>query len=97
KLPTAQNPSSAGAFADKLKFARAWSDYYGRPIHVGEFGCFTKADEESRARFYAAFRRVAEENQLGWAIWDWSAGFRYWDKPKNQPMPGMRDALFGRN
>jgi endoglucanase len=95
-LPTAQNPSSPAAFAGELKLAREWSDYYGRPVHVGEFGCFTKADPESRARFYAAFRHACEEDKLGWAIWDWSAGFRYWDKEKNAPAPGMREALFGK-
>jgi endoglucanase len=95
-LPAAQNPSSPAAFAGELKLAREWSDYYGRPVHVGEFGCFTKADPESRARFYAAFRHACDENKLGWAIWDWSAGFRYWDKQKNQPAPGMREALFGK-
>jgi endoglucanase len=94
-LPTAQNPSSPLAFTDKLKFVHAWSDYYGRPVHIGEFGAYTKADPRSRANFYSAFRRAAEQENLGWCIWDWSAGFRYWDKEKNQPMPGMREALFG--
>jgi endoglucanase len=95
-LPTAENPSSVAAFKDKIELARAWSDYYGRPIHVGEFGCYTTADAESRARFYEAFRRACEQNKIGWAIWDWSAGFKYWDKAKNEPMPGMREALFGK-
>ncbi|HEY4984242.1 MAG TPA: glycoside hydrolase family 5 protein [Verrucomicrobiae bacterium] len=95
-LPTEKNPSGPSAFTDKLKFVRAWSDYYGRPVHLGEFGCFTRADTESRANFYAAFRRAADELKIGWAIWDWSAGFRYWDKRRNQPMPGMREALFGK-
>jgi endoglucanase len=95
-LPTGQNPSSPLAFADKLKYCRAWSDYYGRPIHLGEFGAFTTADPVSRANFYAAFRRACEAEQIGWAIWDWSAGFRYWDKYDNCPMPGMHEALFGK-
>ncbi len=95
-LPTEKNPSSPAAFADKLKLARAWSDHYGRPVHVGEFGCYVRADPESRARFYAAFRRALDEQHLGWAIWDWSANFRYWDKKKHGPMPGMRAALFGK-
>ena len=94
-LPQNENPSSPIAFEEKLKSARAWSDYYGRPIHLGEFGCFTTADPQSRANFYGAFRRACDQNQIGWAIWDWSAGFRYWDKAKHQPMPGMREALFG--
>jgi endoglucanase len=94
-LPADKNPCTPAAFEDKVKLARAWSDYYGRPLHVGEFGCFTTADPQSRARFYAAFRRACDGQKLGWAIWDWSAGFRYWDKKENQPMPGMRNALFG--
>jgi endoglucanase len=95
-LPTAENPSSPAAFTDKLAEARAWSDYYGRPIHVGEFGCYTMADAESRARFYGAFRRACDENKIGWAIWDWSASFQYWDKKRNEPVPGMHEALFAK-
>ncbi|MDR3456350.1 MAG: glycoside hydrolase family 5 protein [Verrucomicrobiae bacterium] len=95
-LPSGQNPSSPLAFTGKLKYLHAWSDYYGRPIHLGEFGAYIKADERSRANFYAAFRQAAEKEQLGWCIWDWSANFRYWDKKNNAPMPGMRDALFGK-
>ena len=79
-----------------MRVARARSEHYGRPIHVGEFGCYTGADPDSRARFHAAFRRVLDERGLGWALWDWSAGFRYWDKPAKQPMAGMRQALFGK-
>jgi endoglucanase len=94
-LPAAKNPSGPAAFAGKLKYVRAWSDYYGRPIHIGEFGAFTKADPQSRANFYSAFRRTAENLQLGWCIWDWSAGFRYWDKENHAPLPGMHAALFG--
>lgn len=95
-LPTEKNPSSPAAFDANLKLARAWSDFYGRPVHIGEFGCYTKADAASRARFYEAFRREAEKEKLGWAIWDWNAGFRYWDAKKNKPMPGMHEALFGK-
>jgi endoglucanase len=95
-LPTDKNPSSPLAFTGRLKFIRAWSDYYGRPVHLGEFGAYTKADEQSRANFYSAFRRAAENEKIGWCIWDWSAGFRYWDKKNNAPMPGMHDALFGK-
>lgn len=94
-LPTEQNPSSPRAFTGELKLAREWSDYYGRPVYVGEFGCFTRADRESRARFCQAFRRACDENHLGWAVWDWSASFRYWDRRANQPVEGMHEALFG--
>lgn len=93
-LPAEQNPSSPIAFIGELKLASEWSDYYGRPVYLGEFGAFTRADPESRARFYEAFRRTCEQDKLGWAIWDWSAGFHYWDPHTEQPAKGMHDALF---
>jgi endoglucanase len=96
-LPPEKNPSGPVAFAGKLQYIRAWSDYYGRPVHLGEFGAYTKADGQSRANFYAAFRVAAERQKIGWCIWDWSANFRYWDKPNDRPMPGMHEALFGRS
>ena len=95
-LPAEKNPSSPLAFAGKLKYVHNWSDFYGRPVHLGEFGAYVKADEPSRANFYSAFRKAAEKEELGWCIWDWSANFRYWDKKNNAPMPGMREALFGK-
>ena len=95
-LPPEKNPSSAAAFADKLKYLHDWSHFYGRPVHLGEFGAIVKADAASRANFYSAFRHAAENENLGWCIWDWSANFRYWDKANHAPMPGMRAALFGK-
>jgi hypothetical protein len=95
-LPREQNPSSPLAFEDKLKFLRVWSEYYGYPVHLGEFGAYIKADPQSRANYYGALRRAAEAQHLGWCIWDWSANFRYWDKKAGQPLPGMHEALFGK-
>ena len=94
-LPTDRNPSGPAAFRGELRYVHDWSEYYGRPVHLGEFGAYTKADERSRANFYAAMRQTAEKDGIGWCIWDWSAGFRYWDRKKHAPMPGMHEALFG--
>ncbi|HEY5297523.1 MAG TPA: glycoside hydrolase family 5 protein [Verrucomicrobiae bacterium] len=94
-LPAAKNPSGPIAFAGKLKYAHDWSEFYGRPVHLGEFGAYVKADPQSRANFYSAMRRTAERDDIGWCLWDWSANFRYWDKKNNRAMPGMHAALFG--
>jgi endoglucanase len=93
-LPTAQNPSSPKAFKARFEKLAQWSDYYGRPIHLGEFGAYEAADPESRARFYKSMRQTAEQHRFGWAIWDWKAGFKYWTG--QAPAPGLREALFGR-
>jgi endoglucanase len=93
-LPGDENPCSAKAIRKPLHVAGEWSKTYGRPVHIGEFGCFTKADPESRARWHQAFREALDAEQLGWCLWDWTAGFRYWDPKMNTPMPGLREALF---
>jgi endoglucanase len=93
-LPTEGNPSSPIAFRARLQIARQWADYYGRPVHVGEFGAYSAyADALSRARFYTEFRSVADSLGLGWAMWDWKAGFHYWNDNTLQPVAGMRAAV----
>lgn len=93
-LPTPQNPSGPAAFVDAVRAAREWSTYYGRPVHMGEFGSYIKADPNSRANYYRLFREELDRAGLGWAIWDWKAGFRYWNAATRAPEPGMREALF---
>jgi endoglucanase len=95
--PTEKNPSSPRAFLGVIQEAREWSEYYGRPIHFGEFGCYTKADPKSRAQYYRHFREAAEKAGVGWAIWDWRAGFNYWDAAKARPEPGLHEALFDKS
>ncbi|MDB6038469.1 MAG: retaining beta-glycosidase, partial [Verrucomicrobiales bacterium] len=94
-VPRNKNPSSSLAFEDKIQTAHDWSLYYGRPIHFGEFGAIVNADDISRANWYREFRTRLENNDLAWAVWDWKAGFAYWDPNKNQPRAGLREALFG--
>jgi endoglucanase len=94
--PRVSNPSSRHAFLGAIEQAREWSDYFGRPVHVGEFGCFTTADGASRAHYYQSFREAAERARIGWAIWDWKSGFHYWNEQAGRPEPGMRQALFGK-
>lgn len=92
------NPSSPAVFRGKLLIAKQWSDYYGRPVHVGEFGCYADfAPTNSRVRFYQEMRQRMDELGLGWAMWDWKAGFHYWKESggSGQPDPTtLRDAMF---
>ena len=94
KLPTAENPSGPVAFTARMEKAARWSAENNRPIHLGEFGAYEKADRESRIRYYTDMRKTAERLGFGWAIWDWKAGFKYWTG--TQPVEGMPGALFGK-
>jgi endoglucanase len=92
-LPADQNPSSPAAFRGTFQFIRQWSDYYGRPVHIGEFGAFETADPQSRINYYHEKRRALDQQRIGWAIWDWKAGFHYSKNGLPDP-PGLREALF---
>ena len=91
--PTINNLSGPKAFVARMENVAVWAKEHNRPIHLGEFGAYEKADRESRVRFYTDVRKTAERLGWGWAVWDWKAGFKYWDK--DQAVPGMHDALFG--
>lgn len=90
-----ENPCSPARLQRIVDATKEWSDYYGRPAHMGEFGAFEACDAESRASYYREFRTRLEQADIGWAIWDWRAGFRYWNPEADRPEPGMHEALFG--
>lgn len=87
------NPSSPAAFQSRLRGARVWAEYWGRPVHVGEWGCYEKADKTSRLNFTRSIREFMDSQRLGWAMWDWKAGFHYMRNEVPDP-PGMREAVF---
>ena len=63
--------------------ARDWSTHFGRPVHLGEFGSHQIADTASRERYLRDVRFLAEQRGIPWTLWEWKAGFGYWD-PKQQ-------------
>jgi endoglucanase len=67
--------AARAAVARDLDRAAAWGRQHGRPIYLGEFGAYSKADMDSRARWTAAVARLAEERGFSWAYWEFCAGF----------------------
>jgi endoglucanase len=92
--PADRNPSGPRAFLSEIQKAKAWSEEFGRPVHFGEFGAYTTADQNSRAHYYEAMRQALDAAGIGWAIWDWKSTFNYWNPKTQRPLPGMRQALF---
>jgi endoglucanase len=65
-----------------------WSEQYNRPIYMGEFGAYSKADMASRARWTEHVAREAEARGFSWAYWEFCAGFgiyhadiKMWEMP----------------
>ena len=86
------NPSSPQKMLLLLDAAKRWSDHFGRPIHLGEFGAIDTATAESRVRYVKDVKNAAESRGIPWTLWDWKAKFAYWDKKTNQPL--LRTAIF---
>jgi endoglucanase len=65
---------------DRFDQAAAWAKKNNRPVFLGEFGAFEKADIDSRARWTAAIVREAEARGFSWAYWEFAAGFGAYDR-----------------
>ena len=77
----------------EFNYALDFSESNHIPIHVGEFGAYSKADMESRERWTTFLGRWFEENQLSWAYWEFSAGFGIYNPTTKQYVSGLVDAL----
>jgi endoglucanase len=71
--------------------ASDWSSQHGVPVHVGEFGAYSAADQASRVKWTAFV--VSELNQRGfaWSYWEFCAGFGAYDPDAE----AWRDDLLG--
>jgi endoglucanase len=68
-----------GALAKDFAKAAEWGKKNRRPVFLGEFGAYSEADMESRARWTGAVAREAEKQGFSWAYWEFGAGFGVYD------------------
>lgn len=76
-----------------LDRALRWSEQNARPIFLGEFGAYSKADMDSRARWTEFVARSAEERGFSWAYWEFGAGFGVYDREAAAWVEPLRQAL----
>jgi endoglucanase len=67
--------SEKSAVQQDMDKAARWSKQNNRPIFMGEFGAYSKADIDSRARWTDFVAREAEARGFSWAYWEFCAGF----------------------
>jgi hypothetical protein len=79
----------------ELDFARAqqWAVAHDRPVLLGEFGAYDKADMDSRARYTATVARTAERLGWSWAYWQFDSDFVVYDVEKDAWVEPLREAL----
>ncbi len=79
---------------NEFAFAMQFSEENHVPIHVGEFGAYSKADIESRERWTTFLARWFEEQGFSWAYWEFSAGFGIYNPSTETYVTPLVDALF---
>lgn len=73
--------------------AAAWGKKHNRPLFLGEFGAYNKADLESRARWTAFVAQTAKERSMSYAYWEFCAGFGLYDRNANRWIDPLLNAL----
>jgi endoglucanase len=70
-----------------------WAKEHNRPISLGEFGAYSRADEVSRVRWTAFIARQAERRGFSWAYWEFGSGFGAFDREQGRWRSGLLRAL----
>jgi endoglucanase len=71
-----------------------WANKNRRPLYLGEFGAYSKADMDSRARWTEFIARTAEERDISWAYWEFGSGFGVFNPSSGKWYEPLRYALF---
>ena len=89
-------PDEINEVESKLQVAADWSLKNKRPIYLGEFGSYDKADMDSRARYTAFVARTAEKLGFSWAYWQFDADFIVYNIDKETWVQPILNALMNR-
>lgn len=76
-----------------LDQAARWGAENGRPIFLGEFGAYNKADLDSRTLWTSYVARQAEARGISWAYWEFCAGFGAYDRAAGDWVAALHEAL----
>ena len=77
----------------QFKYLKEFGNQNNLPIHIGEFGAFSKADLESRVLWTNFLARWFEQQGFSWAYWEFSAGFGIYNPSTGQYLQPLLDAL----
>ena len=76
-----------------LDKAVVWAVRHRRPMWLGEFGAYSKADLDSRARWTRFVATEALGRKMGIAYWEFCAGFGVYDPDRGRWIEPIKQAL----
>ncbi len=86
-------PAQRSAIDGDLDWAIQWAERNRRPVFLGEFGAYSKADMDSRALWTESVARAAEARGMSWAYWEFCAGFGVYDRAVSDWVKPLHAAL----
>lgn len=86
-------PEERQAVEHDLDIAIAWAVKHRRPMYLGEFGAFSQADMDSRARWTRFVADAAVKRKMGFAYWEFCSGFGVYDPAAERWVQPLKDAL----
>lgn len=73
--------------------AQQWAKVNNRPLTLGEFGAYEKADMPSRIRWTNYIARQAEARKWSWSYWQFDSDFIVYDLNKDEWVEPIKEAL----
>lgn len=86
-------PEDQAAVTRDFEKVQAWAAREKRPVFLGEFGAYDKAEMAARVRYTAFVARTAERLGWSWAYWQFDSDFIVYDLAKNQWVEPIHRAL----
>ncbi len=93
KPPISPVEDDASDLRETLNNAQEWAQKNNRPLFLGEFGAYSKADMASRVLWTRFMREEAEKRNMSWAYWEFGAGFGIYDRATNSWRQDLLEAL----
>lgn len=91
KWPT--NDAEKKTVESDFNVAAAWAKENNRPMNLGEFGAYEKADMESRARWTKFVADTAVERGMSFHYWQFASDFAVYDTKNKTWIKPLLDAL----
>ncbi len=81
------------AIQEDFRLAKQIAKEKNIPVHIGEFGAFSRADMDSRIRWTQYLARWVEQQGFSWAYWEWNGSFGIFDPSTGAYRTELVDAL----
>lgn len=87
------SPAELNRLQHDFAAVASWTKEHARPVYLGEFGVYHKADVTSRVRWTRTVRKICEEAGFAWCYWELVSGFGILDPSTRQWRSELLPAL----